>query len=394
MNNEILLGECSQVLKEYSDNHFDTVITDPPYALGFMGEKWDGELPPIDTFKEILRVAKPGATMLCFGGSRTYHRLACNIEDAGWKIIDTLHWFYGEGMSHSQDISKMIDKELGLEREVVGQNTNGSSLRAVNSPYKNIENKIFNITAPTSEQSKLWDGWKTCGFKPAFEPIIVAQKQNDGTYANNALKWGVSGFWVDGSRIGTKDNLGRPKGEQNDLFAGFKKQEYMDNTKGLGRYPANIILSCYCESNIHEPDCPVFILDDQVPPSKSSRSKRGGVRKNKVYGKYDEPENYECGFEDEGGPSRFFYCVKAKKSERMYEEGFKHSTVKPIGLFKYLCNLTKTPTSGIVLDPFSGSGTTAVAAMLTGRDSVSIEKEKEYFDMSLVKLEKYKKEVK
>ena len=264
------------------------------------------------------------------------------------------------------------------------------------------------ITEPSTPEAKLWNGWKSHGLKPAYEPIIVAMKPNEGTYAQNALKHGVSGLWIDGGRIGTEERTYKGSGKS--------KQRYSDGRAGLtdgrgadmkitaqGRFPANIILD----------EEAAKMLDEQSGELGKSSGGNIGVKGNKVYGEFGESVKGNPGFGDKGGASRFFYTAKASKSERnMGLEGFEektmtdygsikksegrtgintpqannHPTVKPLALMEYLCTLTKTPTGGIVLDPFAGSGTTGLAAKNTGRDYILIEKEEEYVKIAEARL--------
>ena len=188
-------------LKSMEDNSYDAVFTDPPYGLGFMGNRWDGSVPPVEVWREMLRVCKPGAFLLAFGGTRTFHRLACNIEDAGWKIRDCLMWLHGQGFPKSHNLSKAIDKKLGAKRKVVGQKPNphrGVSAQhryGFQSPGKNIP-----ITAPGTSEAALWDAYGTA-LKPAWEPILLAMKPLDGKLAPNALKWGCGGLNIRQTRI-------------------------------------------------------------------------------------------------------------------------------------------------------------------------------------------------
>lgn len=223
--NKVIQGDCIEVMKTMPDNFVDTIITDPPYALGFMGKAWDkfpsdiGPKKPFanqskeqklggmkfqrwckDWAKECLRVAKPGATLMAFGGTRTYHRLACAIEDAGWVIKDCIMWLYGSGFPKATDIALQLDKKSGLQgqRGVGGFNTGGIQEQQNRKAklYKGSKtdgSKLKGYNNPKSKEAKLWHGWKSHGLKPAYEPIIVAMKPNDGTYANNALKWGLVG---------------------------------------------------------------------------------------------------------------------------------------------------------------------------------------------------------
>jgi len=253
--NKIIQGDSLEIMKEIPDNSIDTIITDAPYGLSFMGKEWDSFRATKNTksqvvnwlgsgmkhngeemigyqewtrqwAEEALRVAKPGATLLCFGGTRTWHRLACGLEDAGWVIKDTLMWLYGSGFPKATDISKQLDKRAGKEREIIGE-----MISPDGKPYSKrqpkswtpqfSDYKIYNapapkITAPATPEAKLWNGWKSHGLKPAWEPIIMAMKPNEGSYADNALKYSVSGLAIDLARIGGgwKDKNTREKVEK------------------------------------------------------------------------------------------------------------------------------------------------------------------------------------
>jgi len=382
---EILHGDCLDVMRKLKDNSIDTIITDPPYGLSFMGKKWDYDVPDIETWEECLRVLKPGGTALIFAGSRTQHRMAVNVEDAGFILKDCIMWLYGSGFPKATDISKQIDKNIGVKREVVCTQPAGSG------PLKNGHTNVsgggfigderspeLKITKPASLEARRWDGWKSHGLKPAYEPILVAAKPNDGTYANNALEWGVSGLNIDGGRIETDEKLNggaysggqRCEGDWKD-HSGFKN----DQLKGefeqpKGRFPANVILD---EESAH-------LLDKQKPFTSQTGNRKKKIR---VEGELiNTPFTRSVAapeYLDSGGPSRFFYCAKTSKKER--GEGNNHPTVKPLKLIEYLCTLTKTPMGGIVLDPFAGSGTTGLAALNTGRPFILIEKEKDYYEI-------------
>jgi hypothetical protein len=260
-------GDCLEVMKDLDDNSVDTIITDPPYGLEFMGKDWDKGVPGVPFWKEMLRITKPGAMLLAMGGTRTYHRLVCAIEDAGWEIYDTIAWLYGSGFPKSHNISKAIDRKAGVEREVVGENPWGAN-RKPNSQSGNSKKSQLSggdlgphpgITAPATPEAQQWDGWGTA-LKPAMELICVAQKPREGTYVENALKWGVAGMWIDGARVGTSDALGggaekrsspnfeafdRPwkhdPSEQERVAANVRKK--VKHAEALGRWPANVILS-------------------------------------------------------------------------------------------------------------------------------------------------------
>jgi DNA modification methylase len=307
-----------------------------------MGKDWDHGIPGVAFWEAALRVAKPGAFLLAFGGTRTYHRLTCAIEDAGWEIRDCMLWVYGSGFPKSHDISKAIDKAAGAEREVVGINadylrrkpngmkTDGATAYGYSQKQQDTDPSI---TAPATEAAKLWDGWGTA-LKPAYEPIIVAMKPLDGTFANNALTHGVAGLNIDGGRIGTSGARNNGRKKDSEIYGDFGPTERVDYDKG--RWPANVILD----------EAAGEMLDEQ------------------------SGEN----------PSRFFYCAKASRSER--GECNHHPTVKPLDLMAYLCKLTMTPTGGTVLDPFCGSGSTIVAAIQVGREAIGIEKNPEYSEIA------------
>jgi len=270
----IYTGDCLEVLAGLPENSVDTCITDPPYELGFMGKKWDssGIAFQPETWQAVFRVLKPGAIMLAFGGTRTYHRMVCAIEDAGFEIRDTIAWVYGSGFPKSYDIGKGIDKQAGKEPVVIGKRTDGryayhfqdgnnQFVNSENNQRKEVDSKIGLITAPATPEAQLWHGWGTA-LKPAFEPIVVAMKPIDGTFVNNALTWGVAGLWIDGGRVGTEDRYSYPNGAGGNSFSvgespdGKRIEPVASHPQG--RFPANLILS-YPEDE--------YELRDDVTPS-------------------------------------------------------------------------------------------------------------------------------
>ena len=368
MLNSIIHGDCLEVLMTLEDNSIDSIVTDPPYELGFMGKSWDstGIAYNVELWKECLRVLKPGGHLLAFGGTRTYHRMACAIEDAGFEIRDCIQWLYGSGFPKSLDVSKAIDKKLGAERKTVGLKpyTNDGSIRGNSYNKGGYERVQLPITAPATPEAKQWEGWGTA-LKPANEPIVLARKPlSEKTVAENVLKWGTGGLNIDGCRVGTeqmggyvvKSSLGRRTSE------GGEHKDFMA-TSATGRFPANVLLD----------EEAAAMLDEQ-----------------------------------QEGASRFFYCAKASKKERnmgledieptTVDDGRNkpidnpflrgktlrqntHPTVKPVKLMEYLITLI-TPPNGIVLDPFLGSGTTALAALNLGRFFIGIELNEEYVEMA------------
>ena len=400
----IIHGDATKI--PLADNSVDTCITDPPYHLtsitkrfgkensapakygtdgvyarasaGFMGKTWDGGDIAFDpsTWAEVYRVLKPGAMLLSFGAPRTYHRMVCAIEDAGFEIRDTIGWVYGSGFPKSYDISKGIEAKmttgksspLAQRKTAMGEDYEPSPLAGTpnygvtgNFANKDTNSKPMTISSP---EAQLWDGWGTA-LKPAMELIVVAMKPLDGTYVENALKWGVAGMWIDGGRIGNEEiNL---HGNNGNVFGGGESEKNYHTI--IGRFPANLI---------HDGSDEVLEL-----------------------------------FPDTGkSTARFFYCAKASRAERnaglegaepkWVDETRKpdsvggnnprnrgaradtnfHPCVKPLSLMQYLVRLTKTPTGGIVLDPFMGSGTTGCACALEGREFIGIEKEAEYVEIA------------
>lgn len=360
-------GDALEVMKTFPENSIDTILTDPPYGLKFMGKDWDHGVPGVHYWAEALRVAKPGAFLLAFGGTRTFHRLTCAIEDAGWEIRDCIMWLYGSGFPKSHDISKAIDKVAGCERPRIAGGQGGS-------------NAILGARKPgeaISGETIKWHGWGTA-LKPAWEPIVVAMKPLDKTFVNNALTWGVAGLNIDGCRISTDEKLSPVPGVQ----ARFQKlvvkqgarpyknglpaeKEGKDDTyypSLLGRWPANVILD----------EQAAELLDEQSGILTSGAMKKSYEYKNNGHS-FGNPSGATRQIHDanKGGASRFFYTAKAAPTER--GEDNNHPTVKPLDLMKYLCKLTSTPSGGVILDPFMGSGTTLKAAREMGRKSIGID---------------------
>jgi site-specific DNA-methyltransferase (adenine-specific) len=373
MQKELILGDCLEALKKMQDNSIDAVVTDPPYGLAFMGKKWDYDVPSVEIWAECLRVLKPGGYLLAFAGTRTQHRMAVRIEDAGFEIRDMIAWVYGSGFPKSLDVSKAIDKQAGAEREIVRQNHNWRDVTGhVTHSYgqgKGINVRNPHITAPATEEAKQWEGWGTA-LKPALEPITVARKPlSEKTVAENVLKWGTGGINIDGSRVGSETITT----QGGDKFKGkgiYGKYNTFQETEHQGRFPANFI---------HDGSEEVVGL---FPDSKSTggQASLGAFRNGDVYGKgLDEREIRDPGYGDTGSAARFFYCAKASKSER--GESNNHPTVKPVKLMQYLVNLVSTE-GATILDPFCGSGSTGVACRNTNRNFIGIEKDESYFEIA------------
>lgn len=384
MINQIIHGDCFNVLKDIPDNSIDLVLTDPPYGLKFMGKEWDHGVPGVQFWEQALRVAKPGAHLMAFGGTRTFHRLAVAIEDAGWEIRDTLMWVYGSGFPcKSHDVSKGIDKAAGAKREIVGQRNpyfDGGKRAKYSTASSNVygawkaivmEDGTIPITAPATPEAKQWEGWGTA-LKPAWEPIILARKPLIGTIAENVLKYGTGGINVDGCRVET-DELARKiynnKGDALTWGGTYGKGGVHGNQ--IGRWPANLI---------HDGSEEVVGLFPKTTVC-------GGAKKTNhntgMFGLGQPGYVYNVTDGNNRSAARFFYCAKASRKER--GEGNTHPTVKPLALMKYLITLGLPP-GGTVLDPFCGSGTTALACKELGRNYICIEKELEYYRIACNRL--------
>jgi DNA modification methylase len=417
---KVLAGSCLDRLLELDDCSIDAVVTDPPYELGFMGKSWDssGIAYNVEVWRQCLRVLKPGGHILAFGGSRTWHRLAVAIEDAGFELRDSIAWIYGSGFPKSLDVSKAIDKAAGVERQVVtetvvdifGEREEDKKKLDIASTHDRIamgngwKGEVIETVA-TTDDAKKWQGWGTA-LKPAFEPVVVGRKPLTGTVAVNVLEWGVGGLNIDGTRIGTEtvtintfDNGAKPFGDA--------VGEPFTSRQSQGRWPSNVMLDEYTAG----------LVDLQSGVSVSKRSLMGTMTTEGSHEGYkrESHEGFESvrGFNDSGGASRFFYVAKASKRDRnegldvlesarpayeQYRENLEakggdtpfagagrtgkdlknfHPTVKPTALMRNLIRLV-TPLGGTVLDPFTGSGSTGKAAILEGMQFLGCELTPEY----------------
>lgn len=406
--NKIIQGDCLEELKKLEDNSVDAVVTDPPYGLSFMGKKWDYDVPSVEIWSECLRVLKPGGYLLAFAGTRTQHRMAVRIEDAGFEIRDMIAWVYGSGFPKSLNIAKAIDKMEGVEHpKNIPISDNGSMSGA---------NYTRNKMDVQSELGKQWEGWGTA-LKPALEPITVARKPlSEKTVAENCLKWGVGGINIDGCRVGTNGEQMHettyPAGRALDV-GGSKRNtpEIKIIPHELGRFPANLI---------HDGSDEVVEL---FPESKGDSANRKPRIKHATtqygFGDGNEEGIETRGVADSGSAARFFYCAKASKSERnkgcegleekelenhsatfdvRMENGVatnkrtdtkrtnNHPTVKPIALMEYLVKLVSKE-NHVVLDPFAGSGSTGVACKNLNRNYILIEREPDYIEIIKKRIE-------
>ena len=389
-------GDNIEVMKKIQDNTYTSIICDPPYGIGFMGKDWDKALPNKDTWKELLRITKKGGLLMAFGAPRMYHRLAVDIEDSGWKIVDCMMWLYGTGFPKSYNISKGIDKRLGTERVTIGHwkptgtarpNKGGKGHSA---PYSGSARRVEKqkgayvpITIAGSEEAKEFEGFGT-NLKPAWEPILIAMKPVNKSFVDNALEEGISGLNIDEARIPTQENLDRARGYTDKGFMPMSGGVSIGSSKG--RYPANLVLSHddKCTEKRCTKECPISMLDKQA----GERTAGGHVKRGKAHlkfysGKDEKTSGFEQNFNsynDIGGASRFFYCTKPSQASR---EGYlNHPTMKPIGIMEYLIKLVQQPKGRTkILDPFGGSGTTLIASLRQNIDCDIIEMEQEYIDM-------------
>jgi site-specific DNA-methyltransferase (adenine-specific) len=393
MRTEILCGDNLPILREMADNSVDAIVTDPPYGLSFMGKRWDYDVPSVELWAECLRVLKPGGHLLAFAGTRTQHRMAVRIEDAGFEIRDMIAWVYGSGFPKSLDIGKAIDKAAGVEREVVGVKTEPNGRNRLNEARGVTERKTWGngqsgftesiekrlLTTPATEAARQWQGWGTA-LKPALEPITLARKPlAERTVAANVLEWGTGGVNVDGCRVGTENTQRTSNANTNGDGWGMGKVANLNGSES-GRFPANFI---------HDGSDEVVGL---FPVTTSGDLKSGHKQGSGMFGSIGGDTILANYGGDTGSAARFFYCAKASRSEREAGlEGNKctHPTVKPIALMRYLCRLV-TPPGGIVLDPFTGSGTTGCAATLEGFGFVGIEREAEYAEIARRRVEHWR----
>ena len=377
------LGDSQKILKLYPDNYFDSVVCDPPYHLtsivkrfgkpgsapaqfgkdgafsrasrGFMGKEWDGgdiAFRP-EFWAEVYRVLKPGGHLLAFSGSRTYHRMAVGIEDAGFEIRDQIMWLYS-GFPKSHDVSKGIDKAAGAVRDKIripasgrigGANTVGGDIKGDSRPWieraKERGYHELDSDEPATDAARQWQGWGSA-LKPAHEPIVVARKPLIGTIAENVLTYGTGALNIDGCRVGSEERFNPPTHKSSTVAMGSFENCAGEGTTAIGRWPANVI--------------------------------------------HDGSEEVTMPL---GEAARFFYCAKESKKDR--EEGLDgrntHPTVKPTELMRYLCRLV-TPPNGIVLDPFMGSGSTGKAAMLEGFRFVGVDMTEEYVGIAEARIQK------
>ena len=382
-------GDCREVLSSIRGVG-SAIVTDPPYELGFMGKSWDSKGVSFqkETWDVIRKSCKSGSMLLSFGGSRTQHRIACAIEDAGWELRDVLMWVYGSGFPKSMDISKAIDKSRKQVGEVIGVNKNGAGNKPNGNSFDDdnyVWKKEYEITAPASPESTLWSGWGTA-LKPAYEPIILAMNPLDKTFANNALKYGVAGLNIDGCRVGAngggthcsnRNAEGRCLGHPDRSGTAFGLTYHAEEmTKDQGRFPANFL---------HDGSEEVV---EMFPNSKDGVAVGQNASSGNVYGNgkgliSQGKGVVKHGYGGSGSAARFFYSAKASRSERGVANN--HPTVKPLALMEYLCKLVKMPEYNLIIDPFMGSGTTLIACSKLGIPCIGIDSDEQSCELATIR---------
>ena len=433
-------GDCLEEIQKLVDKgvQVDSIVTDPPYHLtsiverfgkegsapakdkdgafqrqskGFMGKEWDGGDIAFrkETWELFMKVLKPGGHLLAFSGSRTYHRMAVAIEDAGFDIRDQIMWLYGSGFPKSLNLGKSVDKKLGNERVKTGKTKTHSNKGMPQAEERTAigagafgQEVEEEITVGTSE----WEGWGTA-LKPAHEPIVLARKPlSENSIVANVLKHRTGGIHIDACRIEgekqTRDsnpvmNGGKYGQNQNAERKIVKRKSRSDDgvwtnkNSGMkaegtlyadadpkGRFPANVMHDGSEEVLKGFPSTSKSAGGGaKIKPTNRQSRKDNSVWTNKNSGMKSLQHTVE--YEDSGNASRYFYCAKTSKSEKGKDNN--HPTVKPLKLMKYLCRLV-TPKGGTVLDPFMGSGSTGVASKDEGFDFIGIEREKEYFEIA------------
>ena len=436
---KLILGDSVDKLKELDDNSIDSIVTDPPYGLSFMGKKWDYDVPSQEIFEECLRVLKPGGHLLSFAGSRTYHRMAVRVEDAGFEIRDQIMWIYGSGFPKSHNIGKSVDKLLGNEREAVGTYSEPDGSKPRNAKrgfaskseiYHNDEKYAMDgdKNRITTKGHSPYEGWGTA-LKPAHEPIVMARKPlSEKTVAKNVLEWGTGGINIDESRVTTEENLNgggytpRKNGNAWAETKGMNSEGHCASEpfkQPIGRFPANVIHDGSDE------------VTDLYPANVRQGNPNQQVNASSIFGGESNRNATTVFANIYDSAARFFYCPKTSKTDRNegldeFEDKYyaagnqakaelkrgnvefnankgkgkderhnhnqvgvsknNHPTVKPTDLMLYLIRLV-TPKGGTTLDPFMGSGSTGKAAIRGGFDFVGIEREEEYMEIAEARIQ-------
>ena len=391
---KLIHADCLEAMKKMPDNSVDAVVTDPPYGLSFMGKKWDYDVPSVEVWCECLRVLKPGGHLLAFAGSRTYHRLVVNVEDAGFEIRDQIMWVYGSGFPKSLNISKAIDA-----KKITGKSSYTAMADVEDSKGVHVEDKKDDsfiaygseesrqgklrhgsrrkASEPITDEAQRWKGWGTA-LKPAHEPSVVARKPLAGTVAANVLEHGTGGLNIDGCRVGdtvetwpsSRSYPLRTKHNSGDSYGSSNAKTEKTQEAPAGRFPANFI---------HDGSDEVASLFPEEKARFFYCAKAGKAERNAGLEAFEDKKSHH----NSGGIGRKVSVEKRLKQGKENAPIMKniHPTVKPIALMRYLCRLV-TPPNGVVLDPFMGSGTTGVGAVAEGFDFIGIEMDEEYLKIA------------
>lgn len=412
------LGDCIEAMRAMPDNSVDSIVTDPPYGLNFMGKRWDYDVPSVEIWAECLRVLKPGGHLLSFAGTRTHHRMAVRIEDAGFEIRDMIAWVYGSGFPKSMDVAKAIESGGGRPEDIRRMQL-GDEYVASGRGRKNYDHGAASAMdsgaqqwEPTSEAAKQWEGWGTA-LKPALEPITVARKPFKATVAANVLEFGTGALNIGDCRVEptgeSRSRSGEATQDQRYTEQGGTNFAAKPGVRGgdpAGRWPANLI---------HDGSPEVVAMFPNAPGQQGAGSDNQRTRAN-CYGALSHGGKQYTPRADSGSAARFFYCAKTSRKDRNegtdalpqkqggmvsntsgqhmtrrdgYEPpavGNNHPTVKPTDLMAYLCRLV-TPPGGTVLDPFMGSGSTGKAAMREGFNFIGCEIDEQYAAIARARIE-------
>ena len=382
MNYKVITGNNIDILKTYPDNHFDSIVTDPPYGIEFLGKDWDTNTGAIETWQECLRVLKPGGYILAFSAARTYHHLATNIESVGFEIRDQIMWIYGSGFPKAQDVGKAIQRRQGVaEYEEFVDTTKNAGFGMTDHArvragveWSTKETQVGKVKC-TSPEAQQWAGWKTA-LKPAHEPIVMARKPFKGSCVDNVLEHGVGALNIDATRIG--DEVVKTvvkRNEENTRWYGHRANNEslprpVDEIENQGRFPSNVIgeISDDYQKYFY---CP-----------KVSRAER--------HTGFDALSHIPTIGNNNGNPMAQLPGDKNSKLKKVINQskalGNNHPTVKPVDLMRYLITLV-TPPGGHVLDPFNGSGSTGMAAVELGYEYTGCELDPAYADIARKRIE-------
>jgi len=384
-------GDCLEEMEAMEDNSVDSIVTDPPYGINFMGKKWDYDVPEVEVWKEAMRVLKPGGHALIACGTKTQHRMAVNIEDAGFEIRDIVSWIYGTGFPKSHNIGKSVDKLQGNKREKVGEKDYKPGWHKEHTQNDDSWTGADDEGKTITKGSSPYEGWGTA-LKPAQEFWTLARKPlSEKTIAKNALKHGTGGINIDECRVGTEERENPQAGfvrrgrTDEEVFGGVDKHKPEGTLPVTGRFPANLIHDGSEEAiegmQVKGDDKSRYFYTAKASKSERNKGLEGFEIKEAVVKEFrptlrNENNNWETPIQETpyGGANR------AGNTQN------NHPTVKPVALMEYLCRLI-TPKGGTILDPFMGSGTTGIAAKIEGFNFIGIELDAEYCEIAKARID-------